>query len=73
MWKWCENTITRKGNKNNVHNIIIGYYSASINNNLDNESITNSLIQIIKEFKNVKILLVGKYRIPDFLTAFLHK
>ena len=51
-------------------NIIIGYFSGSITHNPDIEMIKQPLIKILREFKNVNILLFGLLDFPNFLEDF---
>jgi glycosyltransferase involved in cell wall biosynthesis len=69
MWKLSQEAlINNRSIKDN--NIIIGYFSGSITHNLDLELIKPALIKILKKFKNVKLLLVGKISYPKYLKEF---
>ena len=70
MWKISQNALTNKDNKNKGKYIIVGYFSGSITHNPDIEMIKEPLIKILKEFKNVKILLLGLLDFPNFLKEF---
>lgn len=56
--------------KNNKENIIIGYFSGNIIHNNDIEMIKPALQKILREFKNIQILLVGEIKFPSFLKEF---
>ena len=72
MWKLSENALIKKNNKNNNNNkqIIIGYFSWSITHNPDLEIIKPSLVRILRNYRNVKLLLFVKPPIPKFLKEF---
>ena len=57
-------------NKEKCDNIIIWYYSVSVYHNSDIEIIKTAITKILTEFKNVKLFLIGEFKIPDFLTDF---
>ena len=67
MWNLSELALKKQENKTKSEDVIIGYFSGSITHNSDLESIKPSLIDILKEFKNVKIFLFGKINITHFL------
>jgi glycosyltransferase involved in cell wall biosynthesis len=70
MWTLSQNALIKKNNiKENKH-IIIGYFPGSITHNQDLEMIKPALNKILKEFKKVKLLLLGKFSIPNFLKKF---
>ena len=56
--------------KTKSKDIVIGYFSGSISHNPDFELIENSLIKILKKFKNVKILLVGNLKLLESFNEF---
>mgnify|MGYP002626550565 CR=1 FL=1 len=70
MWKISQNSLIKKDNITNNENIIIGYFSGSITHISDIEMIKPALIQILKEFKNVKLLLLGELTFSDLLNEF---
>ena len=70
MWRLSQDALNSKNlTKKNDH-IIIGYFSGSISHNPDFEMIKPALSKILKEYKNVKLLLVGELSIGDFLNKF---
>ena len=70
MCKLSNEALALKKTKKKKDNIIIGYFSGSITHNSDIEMIKFALIKILKEFKNVKLLLFGELSFPNFLTEF---
>lgn len=70
MWKISQDALIKKDNITNNENIIIGYFSGSITHISDIEMIKPALIQILKEFKNVQLLLLGELALPDLLNDF---
>ena len=56
--------------KRDKNEIIIGYLSGSITHNPDFELIRASLIKIMKEFSNVKLLVMGYLDIPEDFEEF---
>ena len=66
MWKLSEEALIKKENRTKDNNIIIGYFSGSITHNSDIEMIRPVLIKILKEFKNVKLLLLGNIEFRNF-------
>ena len=70
MWKLSQNALMMKENATKREDIIIGYFSGSITHNYDLEIIKFALIKILREFKNVKLLLFGLLNIPSFLNEF---
>ena len=73
MWNLSQNALMMKRNETKGNNIIIGYFSGSISHNPDIEIIKPVLIKILREFKNVKLLLFGLIDIPIFLKKFSSK
>lgn len=53
--------------------IVIGYYSYNNNDNSDIEIITPIIIDIMKEYKNVKLMLLGEIKLPNDLIKFSSK
>ena len=53
------NALKNEQNKNHTDNIIKGYFSGSISHNPDFEMIGKALAKILKEYKNVKLLILG--------------
>ena len=71
MWKLSEDALRNKQNKNNTdNNIIIGYFSGSISHNPDFEMIAKPLAKILKEYKNVKLLILGYLSLPKYLDEY---
>jgi len=73
MWKLSEDALKNKQNKNNTDNIIIGYFSGSISHNPDFEMIGKTLDKILKEYKNVKLLILGYLSLPKYLEEYKEK
>ena len=70
MWRLSQDSLNIINlNKKNKY-IIIGYFSGSITHNPDLEMIKPALIRILKEYKNVKLLLLGELSINNFLNEF---
>ena len=69
MWKLSQDSLINNEKKTN-QNVIIGYFSGSITHNSDIEMIKDPLLKILKEFKNVKILLSGELSFPKYLNEF---
>ena len=70
MWKLSDKVLKLKNNIANNDYIIIGYFSGSITHNSDIEMIKPGLIKILKEYKNVKLLLSGLIAYSDELKKF---
>ena len=70
MWNLSQNALINKGNKIKNDTIIMGYFSGSITHNPDIEMIKKPLIKILREFKNVQLLLFGILDFPNFLEDF---
>ena len=78
MWKLSQDALKSKDNEKNKKNIIIGYFSGSDSHSPDLEMIKQALLKILREFKNVQILLYGEITLCDFLKSYssqiiLHK
>ena len=65
MWQLSQKALIDKENKKKSKDIVIGYFSGSISHNPDFELVENSLIKILKKYKNVKILIVGNLKLPE--------
>ena len=70
MWKLSENALIERNNKKNNKQIIIGYFSWSITHNPELETIKSSLIRILRNYRNVKLLLLINSSFPKFLEEF---
>ena len=70
MWKLSQDALTIKDDKKNKKHIIIGYFSGSDSHNPDIEMIKPALIKILKEFKNVQLLLFGDIYLDEFRKEF---
>ena len=70
MWRLSQEALAMKVNETKGEDIIIGYFSGSISHNPDLEMVKFALIKILREFKNVKLLLFGLLDIPSFLNEF---
>ena len=70
MWKLSQKALINIDNKKDEGNIIIGYFSESFSNYSDFEMIKSALLKILKEFKQVQILLMVDNYFPDYLNEF---
>lgn len=70
MFKLSEFALNKKEILKNKNEIIIGYFSGSITHKEDIEMIIPVLIRIFEEFKNVKLLLMGIFEIPNELRKY---
>ena len=71
MWKLSKRALRLKENQTVSNDyIIIGYFSGSITHNSDIDMITPALIQILKEYTNVKLLLSGLIEYSNDLIEF---
>ena len=70
MWKLSQIALNKNCNITKNESIIIGYFSGSITHDSDIEMIKDALIKILKENKNVKLLLLGELSEPDYLIEF---
>ena len=70
MWNLSQNALLMKVNETKNDDIIIGYFSGSYSHNPDIEMIKQVLIKILREFKNIKLLLFGLIDIPNCLNEF---
>ena len=73
MLKKSEYIVKKNSKKLNSNKTIIGYFSGSITHNEDIKTIIPSLIKILDEFNNVKLLLMGIIVIPDELKKYSSK
>jgi hypothetical protein len=70
MWKLSQKALKNRAKKKRDNNIIIGYFSGSITHDSDINMIKPALIKILREYKNVELLLLGELSYPDFLNEF---
>ena len=70
MWKLSQKALKNSYNKKRNKNIIIGYFSGSITHDPDINMVKPALIRILREYKNVELLLLGELSYPDFLNEF---
>ena len=70
MWKLSQDALINRINITNNQNIIIGYFSESVTYSEDLYIIEPVLKKILSEFKNVKLLLISKIKISNFLIDF---
>ena len=70
MWKISQDALTKIINITNNEIVVIGYFSGSITHISDIEMIKPALIQILKKFQNVQLLLLGELSLPDLLNEF---
>ena len=73
MFKLSQLALEEKKEKQNSDEIIIGYFSGSITHNSDIELIIPAVTKILREFNNVKILLLGELDLPRDLNEFTSK
>lgn len=62
MWKLSEKALEIKSKMKNSSEIIIGYFSDDISHNFNIKIIFPYLTKILLEFRNVKLLLLGRAR-----------
>ena len=70
MWRLSEDALSTKIQKKKTGHIIIGYFSGSITHNPDFEMIKPALLKILKEYKNVRLLVLGELSIGNILNEF---
>ena len=70
MWKLSQDALSKKNSTRKNTEIIIGYFSGSISHNPDLEMIIPSLSKILKEYKNVQLLLMGELSLNNFINKF---
>ena len=70
MWKLSQKALNIRDIKKRDNKIIIGYFSGSITHDSDINMIKPALIKILREYKNVELLLLGQLSYPDFLNEF---
>lgn len=75
MFKLSLNALEIKSEKKTKtgEELVIGYFSGSITHNSDIEIVTPTLIRILREFKNVKLLFLGELDIPNDLKDFSYR
>ena len=73
MFKLSQFALEERKKTKKSEEIIIGYFSGSITHNSDIELIIPSLIKILQEFKNVKLLFLGELDLPHDLKGFSSK
>ena len=71
MWKLSDDALKNKELQKKDEQIIIGYFSGSISHNPDLEMIKPALLKILKEFKNVQLLLLGELTFDNFSKEYL--
>jgi len=73
MWQLSQEALINKNdknNKNNSENIIIGFFSSNRVHDSDLDMIKPVLLKILREYKNVQLLLLGDINFPSFLEEF---
>ena len=70
MWKLSQQVLIDKNDKTNLDRTIIGYFSWTFSDFINFEILKPILKKILREFKNVQILLVGNADFPDYLKEF---
>ena len=73
MWGLSKHTLNKKDNKKNNNNIVIEYFSISIAYNADIEMIKPALFKILKEYGNIKLLLLGELILRGNFTNYINK
>ena len=73
MYKFSQLALKKKSKFTYHNDIIIGYFSGSTTHNSDIQMIIPVLKKIFKEFKNVKLLLLGHLDLPEDLEEFSSK
>ena len=73
MFNLSHLALEEKSKIKNSSEIIIGYFSSDITSNSDIEMIIPVLINILREFKNVKLFLMGEFELPYDLKEFSSK
>ena len=73
MFRLSKIALEEKSKLKKSYEIIIGYFSGSITHISDIEIIIPALIKILKEFNNVKLLLLGELELPKDLKKFSSK
>lgn len=74
MFELSQIAIKNKTNfQNRTDKIIIGYFSDNFVYKKDIKTIVPSLIQILKEFKHVQLLIIDEIEIPDELSTFKNR
>ena len=63
----------RKSKKQHHDDIVIGYFSGTHTHNFDFEECSSVLHSILKEFKNVKLLIVGPLDLPSSFDKFSNR
>lgn len=70
MWRLSQDALSKKNINRKNAQIIIGYFSGSITHNPDLEMIMPALSKILKEYKNVQLLLMGELSFNNFINKF---
>ena len=70
MWRLSQDALSKKNLTRKNNQIIIGYFSGSISHNPDLEMIIPTLSKILKEYKNVQLLLIGELSSNNFINKF---
>lgn len=70
MWRLSQDALNKKKINRKNAQIIIGYFSGSITHNPDLEMIIPALSKILKEYKNVQLLLMGELSFNNFTNKF---
>lgn len=73
MFNLSNDAMKIKSKKKNKDTIVIGFYSCGFNENSDIEIIIPIIIEIIREFKNIRLMLLGDINIPNDLKQFSSK
>ena len=68
-----KHTLNKKDNKTNDNNVTIGYFSISITYDADIEMIKPALFKILKEYGNIKLLLLGELILRGNFTNYINK
>ena len=71
LWRLSQNALMKKNNNIKLNdNIMIGCFCDCDKCGSDFIYIKSSLVQILKEFKNTLLILVGQFSLPNYLKEF---
>ena len=70
MWRLSQQALSIKNLKRKDDHIIIGYFCTRITHNRDLEMIKPALLKILKEYKNVTLLLFGEFSFDNIFNEF---
>ena len=70
MLRLSQEALNIKNLKKKDDHVVIGYFSGRINHNRDLEMIKPVLFTILKQYKNVQLLLIGRFSFDNFMDEF---